>query len=166
MARSVPPEAARRSLRGDVQLVDVREDKEWDELCVEGAIRAPFSRLEELPERLAADRPVLLLSWSGTRAGKAARCLETRGFRDVAVVAGGLRAWRACELPVIEGSLLGISFERKIHLCGGLLLLAGIALALVVHPGFRVLASLVGVALFLLGARGFVDRGRPKKAEA
>ena len=42
----------------------------------------------------------MLVCASGKRAAKAAKALEAKGYAKAVVLAGGLKAWRAANLPV------------------------------------------------------------------
>jgi len=80
-----------------VSLVDVRDA---DELTgplghIPGSHWVPLGRIAELPEQLPVTTPVIVLSRNGgPRAAEAARLLECAGMRFVAVMDGGLLAWK------------------------------------------------------------------------
>ncbi|HEY0139010.1 MAG TPA: rhodanese-like domain-containing protein, partial [Nannocystis sp.] len=80
-----------------VCLVDVREA---DELTgptghVPGTQWVPMTRIAELPELYSASTPVVIVSRNGgPRAAEAARQLECAGMSFVAVMDGGIMAWK------------------------------------------------------------------------
>lgn len=90
-------ELARR-LRADIPplVVDVRNPDEFQgELGhIEGALNLPLNELEERLDELPTDRPVTLVCQTDRRSLNAARVLRARGYPDVAVVRGGMKAWR------------------------------------------------------------------------
>jgi rhodanese-related sulfurtransferase len=90
-------EAARQVDAGEAALLDVREDDEWQ------AGRAPQAvhvRLGELaPERLPADRPLVVVCRSGNRSAHATAALIAAGHRAQNIT-GGIRAWVAAGNPV------------------------------------------------------------------
>lgn len=154
MPRAVSPAEARAALAAGAQLADVRERVEWDAERVEGAVPAPLSGFPGSADALDRSRPVLALCTAGVRAADAAKRLEARGFRDVAVVAGGLDAWKAAGLPVIVGRGGGWTLERQVRLGAGATALAGAVLGFLVHPGFYALCALVGAGLTFAALTG------------
>jgi molybdopterin/thiamine biosynthesis adenylyltransferase/rhodanese-related sulfurtransferase len=88
----------------DVALVDVREQAEFDERHIEGAIHVPRSYLESRFEQFVPDRSrrVILYCASGIRSALAAKTLaEDLGYEDVSSMAGGITLWRDRGLPVV-----------------------------------------------------------------
>ncbi len=76
-----------------VHLLDVREDWEFLDAHVPGAIHVP---LRELPQRapgLPKDRPIAVICATGHRSLAAAGFLRSHGFEGAASVAGGTKAW-------------------------------------------------------------------------
>ena len=86
----------------EVQLLDVREPREWVATGVpRGAVLMPLGQVERRAStELAADRPVYVLCNSGNRSRKAAEILVRPGFTKVYNVSGGIRAWLKAGLPV------------------------------------------------------------------
>jgi sulfur-carrier protein adenylyltransferase/sulfurtransferase len=87
---------------GDVLLVDVREQDEWDEGHIPGAIHIPRGNLESRIERAAPDRSQALVLYcaAGNRSAFAARTLEELGYTDVASLAAGFTDWKRNGFPV------------------------------------------------------------------
>ncbi len=99
-----PPEAAEEMDRGDVALIDVREQHEFEERHIEGAVHVPRGYLEQRIEQFVPDRSkrVVLYCASGVRSVLAAKTLtEELGYEDVASMAGGITLWRDRGLPVV-----------------------------------------------------------------
>ncbi len=77
------------------QLVDVREDYEWEicNLLEAGALHIP---LDELPDRLGEldrDRPLILHCRTGVRSAHAALYLQSLGYENAVNLGGGILAW-------------------------------------------------------------------------
>jgi molybdopterin/thiamine biosynthesis adenylyltransferase/rhodanese-related sulfurtransferase len=102
-----PEEAAAQFARGAF-LLDVREPDEWAQGSPAGAVRISRAFLEFRIENLAPapDTPLIVLCESGGRSLFAADGLKRMGYRSVASVAGGFRAWRAQGLPVETPKIL------------------------------------------------------------
>jgi hydroxyacylglutathione hydrolase len=80
--------------RDDVQILDVREQAEWDEVHIPGSIHIPYHDIDELPQELDAARPVAVICASGRRSVVAASLLQRYGRKDVIhVVEGGVGTW-------------------------------------------------------------------------
>ncbi len=83
-------------------VVDIREQDEWDEGHIAGAVHIPRGHLESRIERSAPDRahPVLLYCSAGHRSAFAAKTLEEMGYKDVTSLAGGFTDWKRNGYPV------------------------------------------------------------------
>ena len=91
-----PLELADRLRRGDdFDLIDVREQYEWDIAHIDGSRLLP---LEHVPTSLAtidSARDVVVLCKSGGRSASAVSHLQSVGFRKVWNLRGGIDAWSA-----------------------------------------------------------------------
>jgi sulfur-carrier protein adenylyltransferase/sulfurtransferase len=87
---------------GDPVVVDVREQDEWDEGHIPGAVHIPRGHLESRIERAAPDssRRVLLYCSAGNRSAFAAKTLEEMGYEDVVSLAAGFTDWKRNGFPV------------------------------------------------------------------
>jgi len=85
---------------GDVTLVDVRAESEWNEGHIAGATAIPLGRLPERLAELDRSRPVVTQCQSGSRSAIAASVLLAHGFSDVRNLAGGIKGWIASGRPV------------------------------------------------------------------
>ncbi|MFJ7593104.1 rhodanese-like domain-containing protein [Streptomyces sp. NPDC097617] len=103
-ARVTPADAHQRTRDKGVVLLDVRERAEWTAGHAPGAVHAPLSALltgAGLP-RDAEGRPLMVICRSGHRSRQAVRLLTQRGSEAVDVT-GGMNAWAAAGLPVVDG---------------------------------------------------------------
>ena len=86
--------------QADVQIVDVREQPEWDAGRIEGSIHLPLSEvLAGRLEGLDPNRPVVAFCRTGNRSEVASLMLRARGF-DAHNMAGGAEAWVVAGLPL------------------------------------------------------------------
>jgi molybdopterin/thiamine biosynthesis adenylyltransferase/rhodanese-related sulfurtransferase len=81
--------------------LDVREQTEWDEGYIPGAIHVPRGHLESriestLPNR---DQPVVIYCAAGTRSALAAVTMIQMGYTDVVNMSGGFQQWKTMGLP-------------------------------------------------------------------
>ena len=86
---------------GDATVIDVREDSEWDQGHLPGAVHISKSYVEQQIEGAVADRdaPVVLYCAGGVRSLFAAQTLEQLGYTNVASMSGGFQAWKSAGLP-------------------------------------------------------------------
>jgi molybdopterin/thiamine biosynthesis adenylyltransferase/rhodanese-related sulfurtransferase len=94
--------ARERIESGEPVVVDVREQDEWDEGHIPGAVHVPRGHLESRIERLAPDtsRPVVVYCSAGNRSAFAAKTLADLGYDDVVSLAGGFTDWKRNGFPV------------------------------------------------------------------
>lgn len=85
---------------GQVELVDVREQYEYDEGHLRPSKLIPLGQLQKRVKELDSTKPVYILCRSGARAITAAHQLTSAGFGDVRVVEGGILAWARAGYPV------------------------------------------------------------------
>ena len=89
---------------GTLNIVDVREQVEFDTTHVDGVPLIPMSELVERIDELPTDRDLVILCRSGARSARVADYLTANGEHgDVANLEGGILAWAAEGLPY-EGS--------------------------------------------------------------
>jgi molybdopterin/thiamine biosynthesis adenylyltransferase/rhodanese-related sulfurtransferase len=87
---------------GDLLILDVREQDEWDEGHIPDAVHIPRGNLESRIESAAPDHSqrVLIYCAAGNRSAFAAKTLEEFGYEDVASLAGGFTDWKRNGFPV------------------------------------------------------------------
>jgi adenylyltransferase/sulfurtransferase len=87
---------------GEPLVVDVREQDEWDEGHIPGAVHVPRGYLESRIERAAPDpsHPIVVYCSAGNRSAFAAKTLEEMGYEDVVSLAGGFTDWKRNGFPV------------------------------------------------------------------
>jgi molybdopterin/thiamine biosynthesis adenylyltransferase/rhodanese-related sulfurtransferase len=94
--------------RADPLLIDVREQDEWDEGHIPGAVHVPRGHLESRIERTAPDpsRQIVLYCSAGNRSAFAAKTLGELGYEDVTSLSGGFTDWKRNGFPVeLQGGL-------------------------------------------------------------
>jgi rhodanese-related sulfurtransferase len=90
-----PKEAATMRVTNKAVIVDVREDSDWNEHQIHGAIHIPLSQLNErLPELEAyKNQPIITQCQAGMRSAQAQLILKAAGFSKVYLMNGGIQAW-------------------------------------------------------------------------
>lgn len=150
-------------IQPDLPVLDVRTPAEYAEVHVPQARNEPLDTLQ--PKALYAagslpkDGPVYILCRSGGRATRAAELFEREGFNQAVVVEGGTLAWCDAGFPVNRGSVKVISLERQVRIAAGSIVLIGILLAWLIHPGFIGISAFVGAGLVFAGITDWCGMG-------
>lgn len=87
---------------GNLQVVDVRKNAEWEAGHIEQARLIPLDQLRNLLADLDRARPVVVHCKSGYRSSIATSLLEAAGFTNTMNVTGGFDAWQAQNLPSVQ----------------------------------------------------------------
>jgi hydroxyacylglutathione hydrolase len=88
---------------GEVWLLDVREDEEWQRMHIPGAHHIPQSQLASRLSEIPSNVVPLVVCHSGVRSHRAAQFLKQADFHRVLSLAGGTAGWHAAGLPVVTG---------------------------------------------------------------
>jgi rhodanese-related sulfurtransferase len=87
------PEDAREAAASDGRTLDIRDDDQWEEGRVPGALHVTeeevLERLDDIPE----DVTVVVVCEDGERSAKLAAKLRDAG-RQAASIEGGMKAWK------------------------------------------------------------------------
>jgi rhodanese-related sulfurtransferase len=97
-----PEETYQKMQRGDVVVIDTREDHEWDKGHIQGAMHIGKGVLERDIELKVPDldTEIILYCGGGYRSALAADVLQRMGFTNVFSLAEGWRGWKGRGLPV------------------------------------------------------------------
>ena len=104
--REVSVEETRQKLEaGKAQVIDVREDNEWAAGHARGAEHLGKGVIERDIETRVPDKnaEIILYCGGGFRSTLSADSLQKMGYRNVASMAGGWRAWQEAGAPVESG---------------------------------------------------------------
>jgi rhodanese-related sulfurtransferase len=94
-------ELNRRLQTGNLQVLDVRREPEWDAGHVEGATWWPLDNFRVAPPEIDHKVPLAVHCKSGYRSMIAASLLERAGFQNVLNLTGGFDAWQQAKLPSV-----------------------------------------------------------------
>ncbi len=87
---------------GEVQLIDVRSQEEWNAGHIEQARHHFLGRLPASAEQLPQDQTLVVQCRSGARSAIGASVLQAAGFKNVVNLTGGYTAWKADGLPSVK----------------------------------------------------------------
>ena len=86
----------------ELQLIDVREDNEWEKGHARGALHLGKGIIERDIEKAVPNKgtELILYCGGGYRSALAAETLQRMGYYDVSSMAGGWKAWKEAGAPV------------------------------------------------------------------
>ena len=94
------PEQVRDRLeRGEIDLIDVREQYEWDAGRIAGARHIELERLAGRAGEIDRERPVVFQCRLGARSAMATQAFRTAGW-DAYNLTGGITEWVRRGLPI------------------------------------------------------------------
>jgi rhodanese-related sulfurtransferase len=99
----IDPAEADRLVGAGALMLDVREDDEWVAGHAPVAVHLPMGQVVARIAEVPADRIIVCMCRVGGRSGSVALHLAGAGY-DVRNVAGGMQAWAAADLPVVDSS--------------------------------------------------------------
>ena len=106
MPQATVEELRKRLDAGDVQVLDVRRQGEWDAGHIEGAGFYPLDRFKAALPSLQKGAPVAVHCKGGYRSMIAASLLQRAGHNVINVI-GGFDAWEKEKLPIASGAAVG-----------------------------------------------------------
>ena len=95
--------AAEELASADPPLVlDIRNPREWQTKHIARSVNIPLNHLQERIAEVPRDRRIAVHCAGGYRSSIAASILHHHGITNLIELAGGLAAWDAAQLPVVE----------------------------------------------------------------
>jgi hydroxyacylglutathione hydrolase len=83
-------------------VLDIRNPREWETKHIARSLNIPLNHLQERIAELPRDRRIAVHCAGGYRSSIAASILHHHGITNLIELAGGLAAWDAAQLPVVE----------------------------------------------------------------
>ena len=83
--------------------LDVRSQKEWDQVHIAHSTLIPLDELQNRLSELPKDHDIIVVCLSGHRSEEGVTMLRNAGFSRATCMTGGLTAWKAAGYP-LEGS--------------------------------------------------------------
>lgn len=94
-----------RLINQGARIVDIREQKQFDDGHIVDAINIPADELaDQFEKKLKAAKTVIVVCDTGSRSGQAVAMLRRSGVEKAFNLQGGLSSWRQENLPVVASS--------------------------------------------------------------
>lgn len=85
---------------GQLDVVDVREPREWSSGHLPGSRLVPLAKLRTAPKALLQRDGVIFVCAAGVRSQAAAKLAEANGLTHVYNLSGGTQSWVRAGLPL------------------------------------------------------------------
>lgn len=82
----------------DMEIIDVREPREFHRGHIDGALSIPLPLIASLDPSIKKDEPITLVCGTGRRSKQAASILTNNNYTNVSFLKGGMSAWEAAGL--------------------------------------------------------------------
>jgi rhodanese-related sulfurtransferase len=148
--KSIGPLEADRLMKSGARLVDIRGRDEHSRERIDTAMCSPLDTLTSLE----GDAPVIFHCRSGRRTGANATQLANSCQGPVYVLEGGIDAWKAAGLPVVNDTKQPIEIMRQVQISGGLVIILSVLLTLFASPFWALLGGAVGIGMLHAGLTG------------
>jgi rhodanese-related sulfurtransferase len=100
-----PQQASELISHGDVEVVDVRDPKEWSGGHLPGARLVPLDQLQKNAKALLTRDGVLFVCAAGVRSQTAARIAAAAGLTRIYNLSSGTRGWVKAGLALVNDDL-------------------------------------------------------------
>ncbi|MCP2006091.1 rhodanese-related sulfurtransferase [Buttiauxella sp. JUb87] len=161
--QTISPSDAKALLTKGAALIDIREHDEYARENIAEAHLLSLSAIEN-GDRLGPFDPfdtVIFYCQSGMRTTQnAQKLVDAVAPAKVLLLEGGLTAWKKDGQQILEDKSQPLPLMRQVQIAAGSLVLAGVILGFVVHPGFYLLSGFVGAGLLFAGISGFCGMAR------
>jgi glyoxylase-like metal-dependent hydrolase (beta-lactamase superfamily II)/rhodanese-related sulfurtransferase len=107
LAQMTATELSERLDAGDVQVLDVRREPEWEAAHIEGANWWPLDNFRVAAPEIDHEAPIAVHCKGGYRSMIACSLLQRAGFKHVTNLVGGMDAWQEAKLPVVNTKPVG-----------------------------------------------------------
>lgn len=100
---TITVQQASERIANGAYLLDVRQQSEYDQAHVNGAVLIPLDQLSARISEVPTNQDILIICHSGNRSAQARDLLRAAGLNRTTSIDGGITAWMAAGLPVVSG---------------------------------------------------------------
>jgi hydroxyacylglutathione hydrolase len=102
LTQMTPQDLSAQLASGNVQVLDVRREPEWEAAHIESANWWPLDNFRVAPPEIDHEAPIAVHCKGGYRSMIACSLLQRAGFKHVINLVGGMDAWQEAKLPVVS----------------------------------------------------------------
>lgn len=103
-AKALSPQAAVNLINHqDAVVIDIRDAESFRKNHIIDAIRTSEEDFQKQRMDKYKEKPLILVCARGLQSAQLAAKLREQGFSQPLVLAGGMNAWQAADLPVVKG---------------------------------------------------------------
>ncbi len=107
LAQMSPQDLNAQLASGNVQVLDVRREPEWETAHIEGANWWPLDNFRVAAPEIDHEAQIVVHCKGGYRSMIACSLLQRAGFKQVTNLVGGMDAWSEAKLPVVSAKPVG-----------------------------------------------------------
>jgi len=155
LTRLSPQDLEKKLRTENIRLIDIRETDEFAREHIKGAVSMPLSSIAKANVVNDSDGSVAFMCRSGMRTDSNCAKLSSLVAGDAFVLEGGLEGWKKQGLGVARDDKAPLELNRQVQIAAGGLVLVGVGLSILVHPGFVGIAGFVGAGLVFAGSSGW-----------
>lgn len=142
----------------EIVIVDVREPAEYKSEAIKGSKNLPLSQVTidttHLPEH--KHKKLVIHCKAGKRSMMACEKLKAENAPfNLYNLEGGIDAWKAAGLPIVESGKKIIPLDRQTQIAIGLLIVGGSLLGNFVNYNWFILPGIIGLGLLNAGITGW-----------
>ncbi|MFS2221964.1 rhodanese family protein [Pantoea sp. B65] len=156
--KRISPTAAQQLIDQAIPLIDIRDTAEYRREHIAAATLLPLSEIEQgkLTGLYPAADKIIFHCQSGMRSSQYAQQLAAAATpATVYLLEGGLNSWKKSGLPVVSNKNQPLPLMRQVQITAGSLVLLGVLLGYLAHPGFFLISAFVGAGLVFAGLSGW-----------
>lgn len=147
-------------LNEDFVIIDVRGPDEHAKEHIPGSINIPVDQLQKTDWSSFKDKTLLVHCRSGNRTTMAQPIIETIPAKRIYCLSGGIEQWKRCAQETVCDPKAPLPIMQQVQIVVGILIVAGVILAILISPYFLLLDLFVGLGLLLAGITGFCGMAR------
>ena len=142
---------------GNVLVLDIREQDEFDREHIPGASCTPLSGFssDEIARITDNETIAVFHCQSGNRTHQAREELAATDFDQVCILEGGLSAWKKNGGETKKCEKAPLPLMRQVQIIVGAMVLLGIILGYLFSPLFTLISAFFGAGLLFAGISGY-----------
>jgi rhodanese-related sulfurtransferase len=141
--------------KSEAILIDVRGQNEHSHAHIEGSRSIPLDQLSAHDLSAFSGKKIVLNCSSGNRSGRACEKIQAENQKlEIYSLDGGLKAWQAEGLKIIESGKIFIPLDRQVQITIGVTVLLASILGIFHSKNWLFATGFIGAGLIFAGVSG------------